>query len=622
MGLLRSLWQKKGEMTPEDEVVRRKNEGALPLLNYLLEQVAFDNDADKKPRLQDGLLALLGAVVAVVVEGRLKRTPLFGTEDAAKDWLGAFGAWCLGFVRQEREGGRLTSPDEPGGACDPVRRAALAWHTSCEILGLTPPTVFCPRSERWLPASGLRPADCSWDSALAAALGVLDKVERAAAGRGYEVFFPTFLPGVQEPGPIFVARMTALVPGQIDGGPPSVLLAPWSAWSLTEAGRTRISGLLGAAPVRDTLKLASSAVAFLLELEPAELCAGDSRLKLPTLPVPARPVRRIEVEEQSHNLAHLIAAWAASRQRSLRRVCATCRVMADDLRLHTVDGLEHKLESLCALAEARRQDFLFLVHHNQVSFPADLTKLAGPRVLINGRRGHGDVTLETLGDLFRHPDLLTDSFDEYRRALACVKGAEGYLDARYEPDDRKELDTLVTAAPLDRKAGIGPEPPLFACLFGTSPWDPAVYLLTALAKGIEERDERQVGTAAELRVPLPLLLSRLGKGGEPADEVLAAIRAGLDELKERLRTDLPINDLTLRNAVCFDVDKLLLLIVGEQSGGMASYRTGPLRTLREYARQAGLLFIASDHHHELFLRREWPARGKPAEAESSAPQRD
>lgn len=160
-----------------------------------------------------------------------------------------------------------------------------------------------------------------------------------------------------------------------------------------------------------------------------------------------------------------------------------------------------------------------------------------------------------------------------------------------------------------------PEPILdasAACLFNEPPVDAAKFVIAGLVKRIQAREEEQPGFAADdCSVPLPLHLERL-----PADPADTDGRAVAEAVRLTLEKDFGFAtdrffQSVLENTVCYAPEKVLAVVFGAASldGELYKAQERRLEGLLRYVSggdeargRARLICVASDYHHQLFLR--------------------
>jgi hypothetical protein len=400
---------------------------------------------------------------------------------------------------------------------------------------------------------------------------------RAASRRQRSIYFPTTgYAGV------WAARLTELEPTGDSATPPLVQLAPWSLFTLDASNFETVQKAIKLAPPSTDSGRGKS---FLLELF---LAKADFEIEVGDSPM------TFLVTGDSLGLPICLAAWAVNQGRSLRRICATGNVKEDG----TIAGVEigDKLSALNQLFDSRQKRVLFLMPEDnspQLYVRKDLSN-----IVINGRRRHCEIPVDHLDNLFSRPNILTDCFDDYRTAVR-----------EWRPQEIQDLDSARSLFDDCNNTHLVVVPE-----FDRDPIAVAGIIAHALVDRITEQDERKDaphGFAAECPTPLLLPLEQCGEESKDfADGLVEALEAGIADWVQHLsfKVDNYFHEL-LQEVVRFECEKLWLIVYCGKSLVMKSYedlqkRIDRLRTHSTPGRIDHLVFIASDYHHYLMLRKQ------------------
>ncbi len=438
---------------------------------------------------------------------------------------------------------------------------------------------------------------------------------RGSCRRHNRIYFPTI--GDAQ---VMVLRLTELeAPAGVGSPLPPLQLAPWSVYGLDSSSHGRLKTL---ATELSMLRRDAPAppVPFLLELFPAgedyEGRGDEDTLLL-------RPPATLQVAGNSLGLAFCLAVWAINHGMSLRRMCVTGSVtergdvarvdMSKTKEGSTTDKVTNAVQFFGRLGKR----VIFLMP--EVNHPENFLNKLPPTIVINGRTKHEQIKpLNHLRALLGKDQrgLLTDCFDDYRDAAA---GWASRLKPAAAGDGYTEEDVRTFRGLIDRAwAALNasrPEPipdASAACLFNEPPADAAKFVIADLVNRIQAREEEQPGFAADdCPVPLPLHLERLP--ADPADTdgraVSEAVRLMLEE-DFGFATDRFFRSV-LENTIGYSPEKVLMVVFGAASldGEQYEAQERRLEGLLRYVNggdgvrsRARLICVASDYHHQLFLR--------------------
>lgn len=454
----------------------------------------------------------------------------------------------------------------------------------------------------------------------------LEEISRAlytihqSSGWSYRVLFPVVIENTyyHRKTPGIVEAWVTTLKSEFTESLPTVVLAPWSRIVLqhNEAGdwlqvlRDGVAALAGRGPAE--LRSLFQGSRFLLELAP--VCPPSKCSPCPVLQLP-----RLDVQGDSLGLAVVLAAWAASKGRTLRRMIVTGAI--DINSVGRVEDVGIKFDGACQYWQANAAlnpdcRCLFLYP----SACGSVSNANSPSVDLENIDGWADL-------FKKHDKLLGDGFHDYRHVINnardTIRGelrqAAGSADkpGTFLEEDLDEFDAAAERVYQSLVNVVNPAVrPAMVCLpFDNEPAAVARRMVAELVDRLVKRDEKlrkgeeQGSSSADL--PVPMLLPTEDAPEDIIafllDRIQSWVERGLQSWTVVLPNQPPVDPEILQNAVRGGGGwggRLLLVVYSKRSSELShAAEQEKLDTLQRYMknRRHRLLFIASDYHHGRLL---------------------